>query len=82
MYMDSSIAKLVADGAVIHVDMSAYHLEDAEKMIKEEDENGDGVISYDEYPKPQPPPKPITYVELSSANNYTTHPAAVKKEEL
>merc|ERR1711955_129509 len=79
-YMDAAIADFIAKGAIIKFDLHDDHVKEAEKEIERFDKDGDGFISYEEYPKPPQPPKPKTYVEQSSANSYGTNPADVKDE--
>jgi len=78
--MDAAIADFIAKGAIIKFDLHDDHVKEAEKEIERFDKDGDGFISYEEYPKPPQPPKPKTYVEQSSANSYGTNPADVKDE--
>lgn len=76
-YMDAAIAEFVANGATVTMNLHDDHLREAEETIAKTDKDGDGLVSYDEFPKS---PKPKTYVELSSTNGYGKKTATGKQE--
>lgn len=75
--MDAAIAEFVANGATVTMNLHDDHLREAEETIAKTDKDGDGLVSYDEFPKS---PKPKTYVELSSTNGYGKKTATGKQE--